>query len=67
MKRFSMTFDNPGQNTFRQNYLSYQTQLQLQKQQQQQRPVALNRKADLTRPMVDRVYKAKPGCSACGK
>ena len=25
------------------------------------RPIALNS------PMIDRVYKAKPGCSSCGK
>lgn len=61
MKRFSMTFDNPAQNAIRQNIL-YQHQ-----QQQLQKAVSHNRKIDLATPMIDRVYKAKPGCSACGK
>ena len=26
-----------------------------------------SRSASLNAPMIDRVYKAKPGCSACGK
>jgi hypothetical protein len=60
MKRFSMTFDNPAQNAIRQNIM-------YQYQQQQQKAVAPSRRIDLARPMIDRVYKAKPGCSACGK
>jgi hypothetical protein len=60
MKRFSMTFDNPAQNAIRQNIL-------YQHQQQNQRQAPPSRKIDLARPMIDRVYKAKPGCSACGK
>lgn len=27
----------------------------------------IRRPASLNSPMIDRVYKAKPGCSACGK
>ena len=60
MKRFSMTFDNPAQNEIRQNMM-------YQYQQQQQKAVPPSRRIDLARPMIDRVYKAKPGCSACGK
>jgi len=59
-----MTFDNPAQNAIRQNMMY---QYQQQKQQQQQKAVAPSRRIDLARPMIDRVYKAKPGCSACGK
>ena len=29
--------------------------------------VAVNRNIALNAPMIDRVHKAKPGCSACGK
>ena len=29
--------------------------------------IAPNKTAPLNAPMIDRVYKAKPGCSACGK
>ena len=62
MKRFSMTFDNPAQNAIRQNII-YQYQQQLQ----QQKAVPPSKRIDLAKPMVERVYKAKPGCSACGK
>jgi len=55
-----MTFDNPAQNAIRQNMM-------YQYQHQQQKAVAPSRRIDLARPMIDRVYKAKPGCSACGK
>ena len=55
-----MTFDNPGQNAIRQNIL-------YQQQQRVQQAVPPSRRIDLARPMIDRVYKAKPGCSACGK
>ena len=60
MKRFSMTFDNPRQNAIRQSIL-------YQQQQKQNQAVPISRRIDLARPMIDRVYKAKPGCSACGK
>ena len=62
MKRFSMAFDNPAQNAIRQNIL-YNAQTQSQKAI----PYSGSKKIDLMRPMIDRVYKAKPGCSACGK
>jgi hypothetical protein len=57
-----MVFDNPGQNAIRQNIL-YNAQIQSQKAI----PYTGSTKIDLARPMIDRVYKAKPGCSACGK
>jgi hypothetical protein len=62
MKRFSMSFDNPAQNAVRQSIL-YNAQMQAQKA----KPYAGSKKIDLALPMIDRVYKAKPGCSACGK
>lgn len=60
MRRFAMTFDNPGQNAIRQSIL-------YQQQKQVQTTPPSSRRIDLARPMIDRVYKAKPGCSACGK
>jgi len=62
MPRFNMTFDNPAQNAIRQNIL-----YQYQQQQQKQRAGVPSGKIDLARPMIGRVYSAKPGCSACGK
>jgi hypothetical protein len=29
--------------------------------------VSRNRNISLNSPMIDRIHKAKPGCSACGK
>ena len=62
MKRFSMAFDNPSLMRAKQNLLyAYQTQIQ-------NNQAASKRKGfDLGSPMIDRVHKAKPGCSACGK
>ena len=31
------------------------------------RPLTKARPAALNAPMIDRVHKARPGCSACGK
>ena len=31
------------------------------------RGVSVSRNLPLNAPMIDRVHKAKPGCSACGK
>ena len=31
------------------------------------KPVAINRPIALNAPMIDRVHKTRPGCSACGK
>ena len=58
MKRFAMTFDNPGQSAIRQSIMYHQ---------QKQTAKPSNRRIDLATPMIERVYKAKPGCSACGK
>ena len=63
MKRFSMAFDNPQQNRAKQNLL-YAYQLQAQNNTG---AVSKARGLDLASPMIGRVYKAKPGCSACGK
>ena len=30
-------------------------------------PPLIRKPASLNAPMIDRVHKAKPGCSACGK
>ena len=54
--RLTMNLANPNVQ-FRQNIASYPTASVLQPP----RPVALNAS------MIDRVHKAKPGCSACGK
>lgn len=54
-----MAFDNPKANMIKQNLLySYQVQAQQK---------SSSRGMDLSTPMIDRVYKARPGCSACGK
>jgi hypothetical protein len=53
-----MNLANPNVQ-FRQNMSSYNASIAAKPQLP--RPVALNA------PMIDRVHKAKPGCSACGK
>ena len=30
-------------------------------------PKSVNRTVSLSSPMIERVHKAKPGCSSCGK
>ena len=62
MRRFSMAFDNPQLMRAKQNAL-YAYQLQAQQKQN----IPKGRGLDLATPMIDRVHKAKPGCSACGK
>ena len=57
-----MAFDNPQQNRAKQNLL-YAYQVQAQNNSTQSKARGL----DLASPMIGRVYKAKPGCSACGK
>ena len=57
-----MAFDNPANNLARQNAL-HQYYAQMLSQQKQ----SSGRRGDLTHSMIDRVHKAKPGCSACGK
>ena len=56
--RIAMNLANPNVQ-FRQNMSSYNASIAAKPQLP--RPVALNA------PMIDRVHKAKPGCSACGK
>jgi hypothetical protein len=59
MRRFSMAFDNPQLTRTKQHAL-YITQMEAQN-----KPKRYG--IDLATPMIQRVYKAKPGCSACGK
>ena len=59
MRRFSMAFDNP-QLTRSKQHLWYMAQMEAQN-----KPKKYG--IDLATPMIERVYKAKPGCSACGK
>jgi hypothetical protein len=54
--RLTMNLANPNVQ-FRQNMASYAHPTIVQAP----RPIALNAS------MIDRVHKAKPGCSACGK
>jgi len=63
MNRFSMNFDNfgPSRSSFQKNNLAYQ----ISQTPPTQRPVIRN--IALNAGMIDRVHKAKPGCSACGK
>lgn len=59
-----MTFNNSGQYQRSVNMtIPKQVVLNVPK------PVALNapRQVALNTPMIDRIHKAKPGCSACGK
>lgn len=59
MRRFSMAFDNPQLSRTKQHAL-YIAQMDAQNK-------AKRSGVDLATPMIERVYKAKPGCSACGK
>ena len=56
MQRFKMTFNHSGP-----VYLQYFNTTNIQNKGQQVKNFSLNS------PMIDRVHKAKPGCSACGK
>ena len=56
MNRFKMSFSNSGYLTPKNLGVNNSTH-----KNQLLRPSALNT------PMIERVYKAKPGCSACGK
>jgi hypothetical protein len=62
MNRFTMNFDNfgPSRSSFQTNNLAYQIS-------QNPRPRPVIRNIPLNAGMIDRVHKAKPGCSACGK
>ena len=55
MQRFKMVFNHSGP-----VYLQYFNQKNLQKNEQY-------KNISLNSPMIDRVHRAKPGCSACGK
>lgn len=57
--RFKMSFDKQP------NYPMY-AKSQQPNQIKQVLPVN-NKSMTLASPMIDRVHKAKPGCSACGK
>jgi hypothetical protein len=61
MNRFKISFDNSG--ISRSPYMNNiaQPTASIPAPVQAPRSVALNS------PMIARVYKAKPGCSACGK
>ena len=52
-----MNLDNPN-TQLRQNMSGYTASMA---------PAPRSRPAPLNAPMIDRVHKAKPGCSACGK
>lgn len=58
MKRFSMAFDDPRTNIARQNSL-YIAQMKMDQ--------TSKRTSDLKVSMIERIHRAKPGCSACGK
>lgn len=59
MKSFKMVFNNSGSVHPQFNHLG--GGISRNAVQPAPRSVSLNS------PMIDRVYKAKPGCSACGK
>jgi hypothetical protein len=58
MNRFKISFNNSG--ISRPAYIN-------QPMPSAPAPVQASRNASLNAPMIARVYKAKPGCSACGK
>lgn len=69
-QKISMIIENSQVISARQqatyNYYLHQQQQQQQTQKQQQLQTN-GYKIDLARPMIGRVYTAKPGCSSCGK
>lgn len=60
MNRFKISFDNSGLN--RSPYINNMPQ-----PTPASVPIQPARNAALNAPMIARVYKAKAGCSACGK
>jgi hypothetical protein len=56
MDRFKMSFNNSGYMPANYSYLAYNISAA-------PKPTP----APLNASMIDRVHKAKPGCSACGK
>lgn len=65
MTRFSMAFDDPRINIAKQQ-LYHASHIKLQNLQAQKES-NIKRGGDLKLPMIERVHRAKPGCSACGK
>ena len=59
MHRFKLVFYNSQQNNNLGSSLTLPRQSNL--------IVSRNSNLSLNAPMIDRVHKAKPGCSACGK
>jgi hypothetical protein len=59
MNRFKMSFNNYG--------ATQQSNIMLNANASSQPKVVSSKTVDLNTPMIGRVYKAKPGCSACGK
>jgi hypothetical protein len=59
MDRFKMSFNSTGYLPPK-NYSNLGANIATQ-------PLIKPRHAALNAPMIDRVYKAKAGCSACGK
>lgn len=57
--RITMNLANPN-TQLRQNMAAYTASISAQ-------PVSNTRHSALNASMIDRVHKAKPGCSACGK
>jgi len=58
MNRFKMNFSNKNDNLLI-NQLILNRQMSIGQK--------INTNTKLNAPMVDRIHKAKPGCSACGK
>lgn len=66
MNRFKMVFNNSGSVPPQFNNLGGGlASIGKSSSQQTMQPAPKN--ISLNAPMIDRVYKAKPGCSACGK
>ena len=57
--RITMNLANPN-TQLRQNMAAYTASIS-------HAPQSVNRPSALNASMIDRVHKAKPGCSACGK
>jgi hypothetical protein len=64
MDRFKMSFNSTGYLPPK-NYSNLGANIATQPVDTQ--PVVKSRHVALNSPMIDRVYKAKAGCSACGK
>ena len=64
MDRFKMSFNSTGYLPPK-NYSNLGTNIATQPVATQ--PLIKPRHVALNSPMIDRVYKAKAGCSACGK